>query len=228
MPRGARSVGIDFSFPCAHDLYGLPEHSTPLSLPTTGPNGRYKDPYRMYTLDVFEYELQEPMALYGTIPVLWGHGNRCSNPASAASTAYTSALFWFNPSESFIDVSSDDHAHAKTSKKKAHWMSESGEIDFFLLPGPTPREVSAQYARLVGTQQLPPMFALGYHQCRWNYRDEKDVAQVNAMFEQLDYPYDVLWLDIEHTNGKRYFTVRLRHSCVSWLSLCCTLHSMTR
>ena len=58
-----------------------------------------------------------------------------------------------------------------------------------------------------GTQQLPPLFALGYHQCRWNYRDEKDVAAVEAMFEQLDYPYDVLWLDIEHTDGKRYFTV---------------------
>ena len=25
-------------------------------------------------------------------------------------------------------------------------------------------------------------------------------------FEELDYPYDVLWLDIEHTDGKRYFT----------------------
>jgi hypothetical protein len=38
------------------------------------------------------------------------------------------------------------------------------------------------------------MFSLGYHQCRWNYRDEKDVASVEAMFEELDYPYDVLWL----------------------------------
>ncbi len=27
------------------------------------------------------------------------------------------------------------------------------------------------------------------------------------MFEQLDYPMDVIWLDIEHTHGKRYFTV---------------------
>lgn len=31
--------------------------------------------------------------------------------------------------------------------------------------------------------------------------------QVEGMFEQLDYPMDVLWLDIEHTDGKRYFTV---------------------
>ena len=29
---------------------------------------------------------------------------------------------------------------------------------------------------------------------------------MDAMFEQLDFPYDVIWLDIEHTDGKRYFT----------------------
>ena len=32
------------------------------------------------------------------------------------------------------------------------------------------------------------------------------MAQVHAKFEELDFPYDVLWLDIEHTEGKRYFT----------------------
>lgn len=29
---------------------------------------------------------------------------------------------------------------------------------------------------------------------------------MHGKFEELDYPYDVLWLDIEHTDGKRYFT----------------------
>jgi len=29
---------------------------------------------------------------------------------------------------------------------------------------------------------------------------------VHSKFEEFDYPYDVLWLDIEHTDGKRYFT----------------------
>lgn len=75
-------------------------------------------------------------------------------------------------------------------------MSETGNLDFFLMPGPSPKDVWGQYAQLTGTQQLPPIFSLGYHQCRWNYRDEKDVASVESMFEELDYPYDVLWLVI--------------------------------
>ena len=34
------------------------------------------------------------------------------------------------------------------------------------------------------------------------------MAAVEGMFESLDYPMDVIWLDIDHTDGMRYFTVR--------------------
>ena len=47
------------------------------------------------------------------------------------------------------------------------------------------------------------LFALGYHQCRWNYRDEADTLAVDAGFDAHNIPYDVIWLDIEHTDGKR-------------------------
>lgn len=202
MPHGAMSVGMDFSFPFAQNIYGIPEHTSPLSLPTTsvssaGLQSYYNQPYRLYNLDVFEYELDNTMALYGNIPFMIGHG--ISN-----NVANTAALFWFNPSETFIDVS--DGGSNLEPHKESHWISESGEIDFFLISGPSPSSVYKKFTGLVGTQSLPPMFALGYHQCRWNYKDEKDVSNVEYMFEKLDYPMDVIWLDIEHTNGKRYFT----------------------
>jgi hypothetical protein len=53
---------------------------------------------------------------------------------------------------------------------------------------------------------LPQRFATAYHQCRWNYKNEQDVREVDAGFDEHDIPYDVLWLDIEHTDGKKYFT----------------------
>jgi alpha-glucosidase (family GH31 glycosyl hydrolase) len=37
------------------------------------------------------------------------------------------------------------------------------------------------------------MFALGYHQCRWNYNDEPDVDMAYGKCEELDIPFDVLW-----------------------------------
>lgn len=36
------------------------------------------------------------------------------------------------------------------------------------------------------------------------------MATVEGMFEKLDYPVDVIWLDIDHTDGMRYFTVSFR------------------
>lgn len=62
----------------------------------------------------------------------------------------------------------------------AYWMSESGVVDVFLLPGPSPQELFAQYASLTGYTPLPPLFSLGYHQCRWNYNDEADVRCVHG------------------------------------------------
>lgn len=203
MPRGPLSVGIDFSFPNAQHVYGIPEHTSPLSLPTTTFGSanlapHYSQPYRLYNLDVFEYELDQTMALYGHIPFLMAH-------SVSSGQGRSTGVFWHNPSETFIDIS-DGLGPLGEPFKESHWISESGNIDFFFFPGTTPRQVFSQYTAITGRQQLPPMFSLGYHQCRWNYRDERDVAYVEGMFEQLDYPMDVIWLDIEHTDGKRYFT----------------------
>ena len=200
-PFGPSSVGMDITFDGAH-LYGLAEHTAPLNLPsTTGQDARYKDPYRMYTLDVYDYELDSPMALYGGVPLV------LSNNADR-----TVGLLWFNPTETFVDISRNTSpggwfsAEKKANATTAYWMSESGVIDIMLLPGPNPKAVFGQYAKLTGSTPLPPLFSLGYHQCRWNYNDEADVDFVHNQFEELDFPFDVLWLDIEHTDGKRYFT----------------------
>jgi alpha 1,3-glucosidase len=190
--NGPTSVGSDITFPQSKFLFGLPEHASSTALKrTVGEGAPYKHPYRLYNLDVFEYDLDVPMALYGAVPLL----------VSQSAATGTSGVFWFNPTETFVDIDDDD-----TDSKTSHWMSESGIIDVFFLPGPGPQEFYSQYAKLTGTMPLPPMFSLGYHQCRWNYKDEQDVYQVHSKFEELDYPYDVLWLDIEHTDGKRYFT----------------------
>lgn len=54
---------------------------------------------------------------------------------------------------------------------------------------------------------MPNIFALGYHQCRWNYFTEEEVINdVLKGFNEHDIPLDSIWLDIDHTNGKRYTT----------------------
>lgn len=160
-PFGPTSVGIDISFPSAAAVYGIPEHASSHALKSTdGSEGaEYKQPYRLYNLDVFEYELDNPMALYGSIPFMLAH---------SGTTGSTVGVFWNNPTETYIDISK--HTKAQNLGISTRWISESGVFDLTLVPGPSPKGAVQQFTALVGTQGLPPMFALGYHQCRWNYK----------------------------------------------------------
>ncbi|KAF9412292.1 hypothetical protein BGZ94_001083 [Podila epigama] len=208
-PRGPESFGLDVTFSGINHVYGIPEHATSLSLKATrGEGAPYSEPYRLYNLDVFEYEIDNPMALYGSIPFMLGHSKNS-----------TAAVFWMNAAETWVDVEKNavdpdsgllswikgkKSAHAPLTK--THWITEAGVLDMFVFLGPTQRDIFRQYSSLVGTTALPQAFSIAYHQCRWNYNTQQDVAEVDAGFDKHDIPYDVLWLDIEHTNGKRYFT----------------------
>lgn len=196
-PRGPSSVGLDISFLGFDNVYGIPEHADSLALRSTGGE---TDPYRLFNLDVFGYSLNNGQGLYGSVPYMIAH-----------SAQNTVGLFWMNASETWVDVDnppqSDPVIEEIDSKTiNTHWISESGIIDVFVLLGPKPHDVFRQYAALTGPTTLPPMFAIAYHQCRWNYNDQEDVETVDGNFDKHEIPYDVIWLDIEHTNEKRYFT----------------------
>lgn len=189
-PRGPTAISFDVAFPGSRHLYGIPERATDLALrPTRGPDGILTEPYRLYNLDVFEYLPDSPFGLYGAIPLMLAH-----RPDRSV------GLFWLNAAEMYIDVETNEGGST------TQWVAESGVLDLFILLGPRPADLSRQMGTLTGGTALPQMFSLGYHQCRWNYKDEADVSAVDGGFDAHNMPYDVLWLDIEHTNGKRYFT----------------------
>ncbi|CAF0994522.1 unnamed protein product [Adineta steineri] len=209
-PYGPSSIGVDVNFLNFENVYGIPEHADAFSLRSTHDT----DPYRLFNLDIFEYDIQNPMALYGSVPYMLAHNEHA-----------TVGFFWLNAAEGWIDVNNDKltvqgffstiasfFSTKPTADKNevpqvsTHWMFESGIFDGFFFLGPTPRDIFKQYSVITGSVPLPPLWAIAYHQCRWNYNDEDDVRSVLNGFEKNVIPLDVIWLDIEHTNGKRYFT----------------------
>lgn len=189
-------------FPQSDALYGIPEHASSHILRNTRGQGEgsYSDPYRLYNVDVFEYETNSPVALYGSVPLLYAHDVK---------TGRTVGVFWLNPTETWVDISSGGTAEGAPSSsgtQHTRWTSEEGNVDVWVLPGPSAADVARQYTAITGRPGLPPLYAQMYHQSRWNYVSSKDVSDVNGMYNAIDMPIDVIWLDIEHTNGKRYFT----------------------
>ena len=163
-PYGPMSVGMDFTFVDFDQVYGIPEHADRFALKNTKGT---TDPYRLYNVDIFEYEAETPMSLYGAYPLMLAH-----------TPARTVGLFWLNPSETWIDIESSNTGisgmlsnlvSGETKNKLTHWISETGSVDAFFLLGPKAPDVLRQNAKLTGTTQLPPLYSIGYHQSRWNY-----------------------------------------------------------
>ncbi|KAK2067888.1 hypothetical protein P8C59_001591 [Phyllachora maydis] len=201
-PRGPESVALDISFVGFEHVYGIPSHAGPLSLKETrGGEAKYTEPYRMYNADVFEYILDSPMTLYGSIPYMQAH-RKDSHVG----------VFWLNAAETWVDITKGKEAKnrlaigvsAKTTTQ-THWISESGLLDVFVFLGPTVQDLTQKYGELTGYTAMPQEFALGYHQCRWNYVSDEDVKDVDRKMDKYQIPYDVIWLDLEYTEDKKYF-----------------------
>ncbi|KAF2403160.1 hypothetical protein EJ06DRAFT_580329 [Trichodelitschia bisporula] len=202
-PRGPESIALDISFPGYSHVYGIPEHASSMDLKQTrGGDGNYNEPYRLYNADVFEYELDSPMTLYGSIPFMQAHRKNS-----------TVGVFWLNGAETWVDIVKKTTGSNPLSlgtkavtDTQTHWISESGQLDVFVFLGPHPEDVVRSYGELTGYTAMPQEFAIAYHQCRWNYVSDADVIDVDRKMDKYQIPYDVIWLDIEYTDGKKYFT----------------------
>src|SRR5436189_6416876 len=68
------------------------------------------------------------------------------------------------------------------------------------------KSVVEKYSQLTGSAEMPPMWALGYHQCKWSYFPEKQVKEIAREFRSRQIPCDVIYLDIDYMDGYRCFT----------------------
>lgn len=110
-------------------------------------------------------------------------------------------VFYENPFKAVFDIGLPSGQEAALD---AHF--EDGMLRYYFIPGPPARALE-RFTELTGRAGLPPRWALGYHQCRWGYKNEADVLQVLAGFKENDMPLSALHLDIDYMDGFRVFTV---------------------
>ena len=94
----------------------------------------------------------------------------------------------------------------RISPKIMSFGAEGGELDYYVLAGPLPADVLRRYAELTGPMPLPPLWSLGYQQCRYSYYPDSRVMEVAKSFREKKIPADAIWLDIHYMNGYRIFT----------------------
>jgi alpha-glucosidase len=95
----------------------------------------------------------------------------------------------------------------KESRDAYSFGAEDGELDYYFFHGPDPKAVIGEYTQLTGHTPLPPLFMLGYQQCRWTYTPESRVRELANEFRTRQIPADVIWLDIGFQKGNAPFTI---------------------
>jgi alpha-glucosidase len=144
--------------------------------------------FTMWNTDAFGWQ-ESTDPLYKTIPFFL---------SMRGGSAY--GIFLDNTYRSNFDF-------GKESRESYSFGADGGELDYYFLYGPDPKRVIQDFTTLVGRTPLPPLFALGYQQCRYSYFPEARVREVAAEFRKRKIPADVIYLDIDYQQNNRPFTI---------------------
>ncbi len=109
-------------------------------------------------------------------------------------------IFFDNTFRAFFDF-----CHER--RNVTSFWAQGGEMNYYFIYGPEMEEVVSNYTDLTGKpHELPPLWALGYHQCKWSYYPESIVKEVTNKLRELRIPCDAIYLDIDYMEGFRCFT----------------------
>lgn len=143
--------------------------------------------YEMWNSDVYAPHNPETDPLYQSIPFFM-----------TLRQGKAHGIFFDNTFRTTFDMKSYNNMYT--------FRAEGGQVDYYVMAGPTPKEVLEQYTFITGRMPLPAKWALGYHQSRYSYESEEEVRALAEKFVERDIPVDVIHLDIHYMNGYRVFT----------------------
>jgi len=182
--KGGKIVYCSKKVQEGEQFYGLGDKPTEIQL-----RGKR---FENYGTDAYSYQ-KNTDPLYKNIPFYYGlhHG-----------IGY--GIFFDNTFRTLFD-------YGKEEKEITSFWARGGQMNYYFIYGPELLSVAQEYAKLTGTPDLPPLWALGYHQCRWSYYPDTKVKELAHEFRKRNIPCDVIYLDIDYMEGFRCFTFNKEH-----------------
>ncbi len=93
-----------------------------------------------------------------------------------------------------------------TTPGVARYRAHHGDLVVWLIFADSIPHLLEQWTGLTGRMGRPPMWGLGYHQCRYSYYPERQVRKLAAEFRRRRIPCDAIYLDIHYMDRFRVFT----------------------
>lgn len=158
----------------------------------TGPLDRRGNAYQNWTTDAYAYHA-------GTDPLY------CSTPFYIGiHHQQLYGIFLDNTYKSFFNFGASNNRFASFS-------ADAGEMNYYFIYGSQVSEIIEGYTWLTGRMPLPPLWSIGYQQCRYSYYPEHEVLNVANTFRDKQIPADVLVLDIHYMDRYKIFTWDPQH-----------------
>ncbi|MBI1315263.1 DUF5110 domain-containing protein [bacterium] len=153
----------------------------------TGPLDKRGRQYQNWNTDRFAYHPEDD-PLYASIPFYIGlHSGLCYG-------------VWIDePGLSTFNFGASNHRFASV-------RTENGHLVGWFFAGADLAEVVYQHSRVTGTSELPPLWALGYQQCRYSYYPASELLELSRQFRARRIPCDTLYLDIHYMDDYKVFS----------------------
>jgi alpha-glucosidase len=171
-------------------FYGLGEK--------TGRLNKRGDEWVMWNSDFPGYDNNDD-PLYQSHPFFIGVRQFGKKENATATQFHAYGIFFDNTYRTFFNMGAGN-------RRFYSFRAERGTLDYYFIHGPSIKKILQRYTELVGRMPLPPMWALGYQQCRWSYYPESTVLTLAKNFRDKKIPCDVIYLDIHYMDGYRCFT----------------------
>ncbi|KAI1758951.1 glycoside hydrolase family 31 protein [Hypoxylon sp. FL1150] len=165
------------------NVYGLGEHSDSFRLPTEN--------YQRVLWNSESPFIPRLSNLYGSHPNYLDHRGE----------AGSHGVFLLNSNGMNININQTDEG-----EQFLEYNIIGGILDFYFLAGPSPSDVSQQYAEVVGLPAMMSYWTFGFHQCKYGYWDVNMVAEVVANYSAANIPLETMWSDIDYMDLRQVFT----------------------
>jgi len=160
------------------DIYGGGE--------VTGDLLRNKSDITLWATDNFNYIKDGGSRLYQAHPWLMGINSDGTAFGLIFSTTYP--------------------ARMKVEDSTVFFIAKGGRFPLIIIEDKSPSDVLKKLALLTGKMELPPLWSLGFQQCRWSYMSANEVREIADTFREKKIPCDVIWMDIDYMDDYRIFS----------------------
>jgi alpha-glucosidase len=154
----------------------------------TGDLDRRGTSYYNWNSDVPEHTPKSD-PLYETFPFFIGLHN-----------GLTYGLFLDNTHKSYFDFG------ATTDDQMSSFGADAGDLNYYFFGAQTVSKIIEDYTWLTGRIEMPPLWSLGYQQCRWSYASAAELMEVAEHLRKDSIPADVVYCDIDYMDHYKIFT----------------------